>query len=120
MSSCCWIYRCALYCLFYCAAVDLTLNRCIQFNQSVRIRSIVIKSSVPAQQPRLIKIFINRPSLGFSDVEDAKEPDAAQIIELTEDQLTEGKRIPLRFVRFQSVGSLHVRLTLLRISVCIC
>lgn len=81
----------------------------MQFNQLVRIRSILIKGSVAAQQPRLIKLFINRPTLGFSDAEDAKEPEAAQIIELTPEQVAQGRRIPLRFVRFQNVNSLHVR-----------
>ena len=51
---------------------------------------------------------MNRPTLGFEDAADAKEPEAAQIIELTDEQVAEGKRIPLRFVRFQSVNSLHV------------
>ncbi|KAF7796793.1 hypothetical protein EIP86_007977 [Pleurotus ostreatoroseus] len=88
--------------------VDEQLLLNISFNQIVRIRSIVLKSTVSDQQPRLIKLFINRPTLGFSDVEDAKEPDAAQIIELTEEQVTQGKRIPLRYVRFQSVNSLHI------------
>jgi hypothetical protein len=42
-------------------------------------------------------------------VEDASEPDAAQVLELSrEDVVEEGKRIFLRFVRFQSVNSLHV------------
>ncbi|THG99051.1 hypothetical protein EW026_g3232 [Hermanssonia centrifuga] len=88
--------------------VDEQLLVNIPFNQSVRIRSIVIKSSVAAQRPRLIKLFINRPSLGFDDVQDSQEPDAAQVLELTEEQVLEGKRIPLRFVRFQNVGSLHI------------
>ncbi|KAJ3524258.1 hypothetical protein NM688_g8593 [Phlebia brevispora] len=88
--------------------VDEQLLLNIPFNQSVRIRSIVLKGSVPAQQPRLIKLFINRPTLGFGDVEDAMEPEAAQVIELTEEQVSQGKRIPLRFVRFQHVNSLHI------------
>lgn len=75
----------------------------------MRIRSILVKGSVAEQQPRLIKLFINRPTLGFSDAEDAKEPEAAQIIELTAEQVAQGRRIPLRFVRFQNVNSLHVR-----------
>lgn len=76
-----------------------------QFNQSVRIKSIVIKSQVQTQQPRLVKLFINRSSIGFDDV----DGEAAQIIDLTEDVVTQGQRIPLRFVRFQNVNSLHVR-----------
>jgi len=41
-------------------------------------------------------------------VEDASEPDAAQVLELSPEDVSEGKRIFLRFVRFQSVNSLHI------------
>jgi len=85
---------------------QLLLN--IPFNQAVRVRSIVIQSSSAEQAPKRIKLLINRPSLGFEDVEDADEPDAAQVLELSEVDVKEGKRIPLRFVRFQAVNSLHV------------
>ncbi|KAI0340138.1 DUF1000-domain-containing protein [Trametopsis cervina] len=75
----------------------------------LNIPSIVIRSSgEPGQRPRTIKLFINRPSLGFDDVQDAEEPNAAQIIELTDDQVEQGKKIPLRFVRFQNVASVHI------------
>ena len=74
------------------------------------MRSIVIQSSNLAQAPKSIKLFVNRPSLGFDDVEDAQEPEAAQLLELTEEQVREGKPIQLRFVRFQAVNSLHVRI----------
>lgn len=75
----------------------------------MRVKYLVIKSSgEPGQRPRSIKLFINRPSLGFDDVQDAQEPYAAQILELTDEQVAEGKKIPLRFVRFQNVSSLHV------------
>ena len=73
------------------------------------MRSIIIRSAInPEQAPRTIKLFINKPSLGFEDVEDAVEPEAAQVIELTDEQVKEGKPIPLRYVRFQAVTSLHV------------
>lgn len=81
----------------------------VQFNQSVRVRSLIIKSSGnPEQAPKLIKLFINKPALGFEDVEEAEEPEAAQVIELTEEQVKNGLPIPLRYVRFQAVSSLHV------------
>ncbi|THH31365.1 hypothetical protein EUX98_g2824 [Antrodiella citrinella] len=86
---------------------QLILN--LHFNQTVRPRSIVIHTSPAhiAQGPARIKLFINRPAIGFEDVERAEEPDAAQVIDLTEEQVREGKPIPLRFVRFQSVTILH-------------
>jgi len=82
---------------------QLLLN--VTFNQTVRIRSIVIQTSNVAQAPRKIKLAINRPSLGFDDIENEE---AAQEFELTEDQVREGKRIPLRYVRFQAVNTLHI------------
>jgi len=85
---------------------QLLLN--IPFNQTVRIKSIAFKTSNIPQGPLQIKLLINRPSLGFEDVDDADEKQVAQILEVTEDQLKDGKRIPLRFVRFQSVNSLHI------------
>jgi len=52
--------------------------------------------------------MVNRSSIGFEDVEDAVEPAVAQILDLTEEQVEEGQKIALRFVRFQNVNSLHV------------
>jgi len=82
---------------------QLLLN--VTFNQTVRIRSISIQASNVAQAPRKIKLLINRPSLGFDDVDDGE---VAQEFELTEDQVREGKKIPLRYVRFQAVNTLHI------------
>ncbi len=81
---------------------------CHQFNQAVRVKSIVIHTANPQEGPKLIKLLVNRVAIGFEDVEDAEEPEAAQILELSEDTLKEGRQIDLRFVRFQSVNSLHV------------
>jgi hypothetical protein len=80
-----------------------------QFNQAVRIRSILILSRNPEQAPRDIKIITNRPSIGFEDVEGAEEPTCAQVLELSQRDVLDGNRVPLRFVRFQAVNSLHVR-----------
>ncbi|KDQ60549.1 hypothetical protein JAAARDRAFT_190726 [Jaapia argillacea MUCL 33604] len=85
---------------------ELLLN--IPFNQTVRVRSILIHASNPNQGPKKIKILTNRLSLGFEDVEDAEEPEVAQILDLSEEQIIEGKRITLRYVRFQAVNSIHI------------
>lgn len=53
--------------------------------------------------------MINRNAIDFEDVEDAEEPEVAQVLEVPEDTVKEGRPIDLRFVRFQSVNSLHVR-----------
>jgi len=79
-----------------------------QFNQTVRVKSIVLHTANPQEGPKLIKLLINRSALGFEDVEDAEEPEAALVQELSEDTVKEGRQIDLKFVRFQSVNSLHV------------
>jgi len=56
----------------------------------------------------LIKLLTNRPALGFEDVESQSEPAVDQVIEVSEDTVKDGKHIPLRFVRFQTVNTLHV------------
>lgn len=75
----------------------------------MRVKSISIKSTDIAHGPKKIKLAVNRPSLGFDDVAEAEEPAVAQVLELDEETVKEGKPVPLRFVRFQSVNSLHVR-----------
>ncbi|KAJ7929397.1 PITH domain-containing protein [Mycena leptocephala] len=85
---------------------QLLLN--IPFHQSVRVRSIVIKSSAGEQAPKRVKLLVNRPSIGFEDVEDAEEPEVAQILEISDEDVKNGKPIALRFVRFQTVTSLHI------------
>ncbi|KAF8503722.1 PITH domain-containing protein [Russula emetica] len=86
---------------------QLLLN--IYFNQAVRIKSIVLHTATNSHEgPKLIKLLINKSALGFEDVEDAEEPEAALVQELTEDTVKEGRQIDLKFVRFQSVNSLHI------------
>ncbi|KAF9257832.1 DUF1000-domain-containing protein [Marasmius fiardii PR-910] len=88
---------------------QLLLN--ITFNQTVRVKTLIIKSNELAESPKQIKLLVNRPSLGFEDVQDAVEQpsgSAAQIIELSEDDVLKGNPIQLRFVRFQAVNSLHI------------
>lgn len=58
--------------------------------------------------PSVIKILVNRPSISFEDVEETQESEVAQVVQLSEEDIRAGKRIPLRFVRFQSVNSVHV------------
>jgi hypothetical protein len=72
------------------------------------VRGISIKTEKGKAAPKLIKIVTNKPNIGFGDVEDAEEHQVSQIFELDEETVTTGKRIPLRFVKFQSVQSIHV------------
>ena len=73
------------------------------------MQAISIKATELAHAPKLIKIAVNNPNIGFEDIENANEPQVAQVLELTEEQVTNGTPLQLRFVRFQAVTSLHVR-----------
>jgi PITH domain len=94
----------------------LTTSSRHQFNQAVRIKSIVLHTSNSQEGPKLIKLLINRSALGFEDVEDAEEPEAALVHELPEDTVKEGRQVDLKFVRFQSVNILHVSETFLTLT----
>ncbi|KAF9458276.1 PITH domain-containing protein [Collybia nuda] len=85
---------------------QLLLN--IPFNQTVRVRSIVIRSANEEQAPRELKILANRPNVGFADVEDAEEPAVAQVLTISESNTRDGAPIGLRYVRFQAVNTLHI------------
>ncbi|OCB85075.1 DUF1000-domain-containing protein [Sanghuangporus baumii] len=87
---------------------QLLLN--VYFTQRVRLRSIVIQTNEEhiAQGPKIVKLFMNRSSIGFEDVEDASEAQTAQTLQFTEDDVQNGKAIPLRYVRFQNVDSIHI------------
>jgi len=87
--------------------VDEQLLLNITFNQIVRIRALALhtRPEHAAQAPARIKLILNRPVLGFDDVDEGA---VVQELELTPEQLAEGKPLPLRFVRFQAVNSLHI------------
>ncbi|KAL4074608.1 PITH domain-containing protein [Scleroderma yunnanense] len=76
----------------------------IHFNQAVRVRKLIIRCKTPSNGPKTIKLCVNKAAISFSDVEDSM---FVQVLELSTDDL-KGKPIPLRFVRFQSVNSLHI------------
>jgi hypothetical protein len=80
-----------------------------KFNQAVRVRSIIIHGKVKSQAPKSINILVNRPNLGFEDVEDAEEPQVTQSLSMSDTAVTKGEPVALRFVRFQAVSSIHVR-----------
>jgi hypothetical protein len=58
-----------------------------------------------ARAPKAIKVFINRPNLGFDDA-DAEA--ATQELTLTEDQATGKAVVPLRYVAFQRCQSVQL------------
>ncbi|KAJ7490027.1 DUF1000-domain-containing protein [Mycena galericulata] len=98
--------------------VDAELLLTIAFNQAVKVTSIVIKASVFDQAPKLLKLFVNHPSIGFEHVDD--DPVAELDIDDGEDtkkELQQGHRINLqqgrrikvvKFSKLQAVTSLHI------------
>jgi hypothetical protein len=80
-----------------------------QFNQADRVKSVILHTADSQKGPKSIKLLLNRNAIDFGDVEDAEEPEVAQVLEVSEDTVKEGRPIDLRYVRFQSVNSLHVR-----------
>ena len=59
----------------------------------------------PAFAPKHIRLFANRPNLGFDG---AMSAPSTQDLELTRADVNGETVIPLRFVKFQSVNSLSV------------
>ena len=72
--------------------------------QPVKIKSVRILAPDAAQAPRTVKLFTNRPSLGFGDVEDIP---ATQEFTIEEDKATDAL-LTLRFVKFQTVNSVTI------------
>ena len=60
----------------------------------------------PEFAPTTLKIFANKVSLGFDDAE-SLEP--TQVLRLNPDELSLGKPLALRLVRFTNVHAVHVR-----------
>jgi len=88
--------------------VDEQLLLNVSFHQMVRIKALRVHSHEPSRGPLVVKVLVNQPSIGFEDVQDAQEPEVAQVVQLSEEDVRVGKPIPLRFVRFQSVNSVHL------------
>ncbi|KAL6766135.1 PIT1 [Auxenochlorella protothecoides x Auxenochlorella symbiontica] len=77
----------------------------IPFSSAVKINSVIIQSkNKPEQAPRSVKLFVNRPTIGFSEAADtAGQAD----FELTPAQAA-GEPIPLKLVKFQRVSVLTI------------
>ena len=69
---------------------------------AVKLTSISIKAPDAEMAPRKVRVFVNRPSLGFSEAE--SDPAEAEF-ELTAEAATEGRPQALRVAKFASVSS---------------
>lgn len=90
--------------LFLESDTDEQLLVHIPFNQAVRLSAIAIRSMAGAQAPKTVKLFVNRPTLGFAEAADMP---AMQDLALGADDL-EGRPAALRLVKFGGVNVLTV------------
>ena len=94
-------------------AASKRAHLCTQFNQAVRIRTLVLRSAAaPERGPKTLKLLVNKPSISFGDVEGIDDAVFAQVVTLREEDVRDGRPVALKFVRFTSVNSLHVRVCL--------
>ncbi|KAJ1964479.1 hypothetical protein GGI12_001399 [Dipsacomyces acuminosporus] len=84
--------------------VDEQLMLHIQFNQPIKLHSIMLKAPLD-KAPKNVKLFANHSSIGFDDVDSIAE---TQSIEMTEEAYKNGGVVNLRYVRFQNVSSLSI------------
>lgn len=90
--------------LFLESDTDEQLLVHVIFQQAVKVHSICILGPDDGSGPKSVKLFINNPTLGFSEADDCPP---AQDFELTESNL-EGEPVTLRFVKFQNVNALTI------------
>ncbi|ETM01159.1 hypothetical protein L917_02222 [Phytophthora nicotianae] len=84
---------------------DEQLMLYLEFQDAVKVFSLNIVAPQGEEAPRVIKLYVNRPHLGFSDAGDV---DPTQTIELKDEDLLPENDVELRFVKFQRVKSLTV------------
>lgn len=74
----------------------------------MRIRTLILRSSVPERGPKTLKLLVNKPAISFGDVEGTNDTVFAQVVTLREEDVRDGRPVALKFVRFTNVNSLHV------------
>jgi len=91
------------------SSADAQLLMNIYFNQAVRIRTLVLRSTTdPSRGPKTLKLLVNKPAISFADVEGTSDAAFAQVMTLSEQDVRDGRPVALKFVRFTSVNSLHI------------
>ncbi|GBF93167.1 hypothetical protein Rsub_05898 [Raphidocelis subcapitata] len=77
----------------------------IPFHQKVKVQSIAIKGPSDGTGPKSVKIYVNRASMGFSDVDSVP---AAHSVELTAAQIEAGEPVVLKLAKFGNVTQISV------------
>ena len=84
----------------------LTLTRFLSLVLTViKVHSLILQHGERDYAPSSLKLFVNRPNVGFDEAE--SEPGTQQL-QLDEADVLEGKPIALKYVLFQKVQSLTV------------
>ena len=78
----------------------------IPFTQVVKLHSLLLQYQERDFAPSSIKLFVNRPNIGFDEASD--ESGTQNFPELDATDVLEGKPIPVKFVKFQKVSSVTV------------
>lgn len=91
--------------LFLESEADEQLLINVVFNTPVKVHSFVMKAPTDGSGPRQIKLYVNRPTMGFSDVDNLT---SAQDLVLDEAQLSGEQAIVLKYVKFQNVNVLSL------------
>lgn len=73
----------------------------IAFSTKVKVHSLSFDGPADGRAPKSVRLFANRDSLGFEDVESMRADDE---IEIEAEQL--GSRLEIKFVKFQNVERL--------------
>jgi len=74
----------------------------VPFQQVVKLHSVVLQHEEKDFAPQSMKLFVNRPNIGFDE---ASDECGTQDLELEEETVVEGKPVSLKFVKFQKVQS---------------
>eukprot|EP00471_Norrisiella_sphaerica_P000798 CAMPEP_0184487800 /NCGR_PEP_ID=MMETSP0113_2-20130426/10342_1 /TAXON_ID=91329 /ORGANISM="Norrisiella sphaerica, Strain BC52" /LENGTH=163 /DNA_ID=CAMNT_0026870209 /DNA_START=39 /DNA_END=530 /DNA_ORIENTATION=+ len=87
---------------------DEQLILVVYFQEKVKIRGVSFCAETKeglASGPKSVKIFKDSPNLDFEDAEDSVP---TQQFELTEENLTKGEKLKIKFTKFQNVNSLTI------------
>ncbi|PSC75971.1 PITH domain-containing protein [Micractinium conductrix] len=76
----------------------------IPFNTACKLSGLVIKSTKEGQAPKRVKLFVNQPTIGFSEAADAA---GVQEFDLSEEDLA-GGQLQLKLVKFTKVNCLTI------------
>jgi len=76
----------------------------VEFRQPVKLFAVSVRGADPESAPTAVKLFSNKPHIGFQEAEDEQPTEA---LNFAPRDVEEGTQKPVRFVKFQNVSSLQ-------------